>query len=76
MNTSCVAGGAAQVTWNATETVPPAGTSAVRELPPLTVQFAATPESATLWLPDERLLNDWLPLSAIEVPFAPSIATV
>src|SRR3954471_16861367 len=51
VNASCVAGGATQVTWNATAVLPPAGTSAVRELLPLTVQFAATPDSVTVWLP-------------------------
>src|SRR3954447_19537144 len=48
VNASCVAAGAAQLTSNAAEVLPPAGTSTVREVPPLTVQFAATPESATL----------------------------
>ena len=48
VNASCVAGGATQLTENATEVLPPAGTFAVCELPPLTVQFAATPASVTL----------------------------
>jgi hypothetical protein len=58
VNASCVAGGATQVTWNETDALPPAGTVALCELPPLTAQFAATPESVTVWLPEERLLND------------------
>src|SRR5205823_586984 len=65
-----------QFTWNATEVLPPAGTFAVCEVPPLTVQFAATPESVTSWLPEERLANDWLPLSAIDALFVPSTLTV
>ena len=39
---------AEQLTEKAVVTVPPEGTVAFCELPPLTVQFAATPESATL----------------------------
>src|SRR5205823_3840716 len=65
-----------QFTWNATEVLPPAGTFAVCEVPPLTVQFAATPESVTLWLPEERSANVWLPLSAIDALFVPSTLTV
>src|SRR5438105_15080727 len=47
VNASCVAGGATQFIWNATEVLPPAGTFAVRELPPLTVHFGATPDGVT-----------------------------
>ena len=43
-----VVGVATQFTWKATEALPPAGTLAVCEVPPLTVQFAATPDSVTL----------------------------
>ena len=39
---------AAQLTWKVTAVLPPAGTFAVCEVPPLTVQFAATPDSVTL----------------------------
>ena len=41
-------GGAVQLTENDVDTVPPAGTLTVRVLPPLTEQFDATPESATV----------------------------
>ena len=48
VNASCVAGGATQLTWKVTAVLPPAGTFAVCEVPPLTVQFAAMPDSVTL----------------------------
>ena len=38
---------ALQLTENVVEPVPPAGTVTVRGLSPLTLQFPATPESAT-----------------------------
>src|SRR5438105_1816188 len=57
-NGGCVAARAAQLTWKVTAVLPPAGTFAVCEVPPPTVQFAATPDSATLWLPEARLAND------------------
>src|SRR5205823_2073771 len=68
--------GPLQFTWNATEVLPPAGTFAVCEVPPLTVQFAATPESVTLWLPEERSANDWLDALPIDALFVPSTLTV
>src|SRR5205823_12575031 len=42
-----VGGGAAQLTENEVDAVPPAGTLTVREVPPLTEQFEGTPERAT-----------------------------
>ena len=54
-----------QVTEYATVAVPPEGTVTVCELPPLTAQFAATPESATVWLPAESPLNVTRPLIPI-----------
>src|SRR5205823_13079764 len=50
-------GGAAQLTQNSVEVVPPACTLTVRDVPPLTVQFAATPDNATVWFPAERSVN-------------------
>ena len=67
---------AEQLTVNAAVAVPPEGTETVWELPPLTVQFAATPESVTLWLPAARLVNERLPLIPIAWPGPPSTATV
>ena len=46
--TSRVAGPGTQLTANVIEPVAPEGTSASRGLVPVTVQFTATPESATL----------------------------
>ena len=45
---------AVQVIEKGAVTVPPAGTETVWELPPLTVQLAATPEIATVWLLADR----------------------
>src|SRR5947208_14979528 len=59
-------GGAAQLTENAVDTVLPACTLTVRDVPPLTVQFAATPDSATVWFPAERSVNVTLPLVPID----------
>ena len=44
----------AHVTVKLAVAVPPEGTVTVWELPPLTVQFPATPESATVWSPAAR----------------------
>jgi hypothetical protein len=71
-----VGGGAWQVTANDAELEPPAGTSALCELPPLTEQFDATPLSATVWLPAERLEKVTLPLSPIDRELPPSTLTV
>jgi len=48
--------GVTQLTENVVVAVPPEGTLTVREAPPLTVQFVATPEIATVWLPAVRLV--------------------
>ncbi len=49
-----VGGGiATQLTANDVDAVPPDGTLTVRDVPPLTVQFPATPDSTTVWLPAE-----------------------
>ena len=45
--------------------MPPAGTFAVCGLAPLTVQFEAIPESATLWVPAGRPKNVTLPFVRI-----------
>src|SRR4029077_2015185 len=54
--------GAAHVTVNAVDPPLPATTFTVRGFAPLTVQFAATPERATLGLPAGRLVKVTLPL--------------
>src|SRR5438105_14802737 len=58
-----VGGGAAQLMENDVEAVPPAGTLTVREVPPLTEQLHATPDSATEWLPAESALKMTLALA-------------
>src|SRR5205807_3388506 len=68
-------GGAAQLTENAVDTVLPACTLTVRDVPPLTVQFAATPESATVWSAAERSVNVTLPLVPIDLLRSPETAT-
>ena len=67
---------AEQLTANDAVTVPPAGTETVWVLPPVTVQFAATPESATLWLPALRLAYLTLALMPIAWGEPPSTVTV
>ena len=42
--------GVAQVTANDPVTEPPAGTVTVRDVPPVTEQVPATPDSTTVWL--------------------------
>src|SRR5437016_14173767 len=42
--------GVAQVTANDAVTEPPAGTVTVRDVPPVTEQVPATPDSTTVWL--------------------------
>src|SRR2546430_16531339 len=69
-------GGAAQPTENAVDTVLPACTLTVRDVPPLTVQFAATPDSATVWFPAERSVNVTLPLVPIAWLAPPATVTV
>src|SRR6185437_15198078 len=67
--------GAVQVIAKAVEPVPPAGTLAVCELPPVTVQLLATPPSTTVWLPLGRPVKVVLPLIPIDwfVPFAVTV---
>ena len=48
--------GVVHVTVNVVVAVPPEGTLTVRDVPPLTVQFAATPEIAMVWLPAAKLV--------------------
>ena len=66
---------AAQVTENVTLAVWPLFTVVVCELPPLTVQFPATPLSVTVWLPVATPLNVKLVLIPIACPVPPSTAT-
>jgi len=68
--------GVAQLAEKDTVTVPPEGTVTVRDVPPLTLQFPATPESTTLWLPAESPLNVILLLIPIAWLEPPSIVTV
>ena len=69
--------GAVQVAENDAVAVPPEGTLTVWEVPPLTVQFGATPEIATVWLPDASPVNVTLPpLVAIGWLVVPSTVTV
>ena len=46
-----VAGGVGQVTAKATLAVSPVTTVALREAPPVALQFGANPVNATAWLP-------------------------
>ena len=62
--------------FTATGAVPPDGTFTVCEVPPLTVQFAATPLSTTVWLPAARPENVTVPLSVIGWLAAPSTVAV
>jgi hypothetical protein len=55
---------AAQLTENVVDVEPPEGTVTVRGLAPLTVQFDATPVSATEWSPAGPV-NVTLPLAGI-----------
>ena len=49
-------GGVVQVIVNVVVAVLPDGTLTVWDVPPLTLQFAATPEIATVWLLAARLV--------------------
>src|SRR2546430_6333028 len=70
-------GGAVQVSVNGTWVVLPAITATVRDGPPVTKQFGATPDSATVWLPELKSGNVALPLLvAIGWLWAPSTVTV
>ena len=66
---------AVQLTEKAAVAVPPEGTLTVCVLPPLTVQFVAISESATLWLPVLSPLNVTLPFTGIGWPAPPSTET-
>src|SRR2546425_11769369 len=55
-----------QLTEYATVAVPPAGTLTVCGFGLLTVQFAATPDRATLWLPAGIPANVALPLGGAD----------
>ena len=69
-------GGVVQPTLNDAVAVPPDGTVTVCVLPPLTVQFPGTPESATVWLPAARFENVTLPFGAIGWLVVPSTVAV
>ncbi len=74
---SPVGGGVAtQLTANDVEAVPPAGTPIVRDVPPLTVQFPATPDSTTVWLPAPSPVNVTLPFVGIARVVLPSSVSV
>ncbi len=68
-------GGALQFTEYGTVVVAPAITVAVREGPPLTVQFEAT-ERKTVWSPAESAVYVTLPVLAIVLFWLPSTVTV
>ena len=66
---------AEHVTVNAAVAVPPEGTETVCDVPPDTVQFAATPESTAVWLPVVKPVNVRLPLIPIAWGAPPSTET-
>src|SRR2546421_10846883 len=76
VDTVRVPGGATHLTENEVVAVPPEGTVTVWELPPLTVQFPATPESPTVWLPAARLGEVTLPFAPTARGAPPSTLTV
>jgi hypothetical protein len=55
----------AQLTAYETVAVSPDAIVTGRDAPSLTVQFAATPESVTVWLPAVTFVNEMLPVVAI-----------
>src|SRR2546423_245147 len=61
-------GGVEQSTENDTVAVCPAVTVTVREVPPLTLQFAAIPDRTTVWLPGESPSTVTLVLMPIARP--------
>ena len=69
-------GGAVQLTENDVDAVPPAGTLTVRDVPPLTEQLLATPDSTTVWLAAASPLNVTLPLVPMAWLAPPSTVTV
>ena len=54
-----------QVMVNEVDPVPPAGTVAEWEVPPLTLQLPGTPLRVTVWLPAVRPENVTLPLASM-----------
>ena len=68
--------GAVQLTENDVDAVPPAGTLTVRDVPPLTEQLLATPDSTTVWLAAASPLNVTLPLVPMAWLAPPSTVTV
>src|SRR2546428_10896435 len=71
-----IAGGAAQLTAKVVVVAPPDGTVTVCGFAPPTVQFAATPESATVCWVGSSAVNATLPLVATAWPAPPSTVTV
>src|SRR5256714_12784697 len=69
-------GGVTQLTVKVVVAVPPDGTLTVRDVPPLTVQLAATPGMATVWLPAARFVYETLPLMASARGEPPPTVTV
>src|SRR2546422_9978016 len=67
--------GVSQLTEYATVAVPPAGTLTVCGFGLLTVQFAATPDRATLWLPAGIPADVALPLVRTDWVDVPAGAT-
>jgi len=65
-----------QLTENDVDAVPPAGTLTVRDMPPVTEQLLATPDSTTVWLAAESPLNVTLPFVPIAWLAPPSTVTV
>ena len=66
-------GGAVQLTENDVDAVPPAGTLTVRDVPPLTEQLLATPDSTTVWLAAASPLNVTLPLVPVVTVRSPVV---
>ena len=67
---------AAQLTAKAAVAVPPGGTVTLSDAPPLTVQLAATPVSATVWLPAATPVSGMVALIPIGWGVPPSTANV
>src|SRR3981081_3670464 len=65
-----------QFTVKAAVAVPPDGTLTVCGFAPVTVQFVARPESATLWLPALTPLTVTVPFTEIGWPAPPSPVTL
>ncbi len=67
-------GSAVQLTENDAVPVPPAGTFTVCEVPPLTEQLPATPDSTTVWLPAATPVSVMVWLIPIACAVPPSTA--